>query len=67
MGDITGTTFAGYAVHDAVGTDLVSALYRATDPEGDRTVALRVISQDLCDVEGEDRELYRSFRRRATA
>jgi serine/threonine kinase PknH len=67
MGDITGTTFAGYEIHDAVGIDLVSTLYRASDPEEERTVALRVISQDLCDVEGPDRQLYRRFRRRATA
>ncbi|HSK97964.1 MAG TPA: hypothetical protein VK891_15175, partial [Euzebyales bacterium] len=67
MGDITGTTFAGYDVRDAVGTDLVSTLYRATDPEEDRTVALRVISQDLCDVDGPDRQLYRRFRTQAIA
>jgi serine/threonine protein kinase len=67
MGDITGTTFAGYDVRDAVGTDLVSTLYRATDPDEDRTVALRVISQHLCDVEGPDRQLYRRFRAQATA
>jgi serine/threonine protein kinase len=67
MGEITGTTFAGYEVRDAVGTDLVSTLYRATDPDEDRTVALRVISQHLCDVDGPDRQLYRRFRAQATA
>jgi serine/threonine protein kinase len=66
MGDITGTTFAGYEVHDVVGTDLVSTLYRATDPDGDRTIALRVISEDLCDVESPDRQLYRRFLMQAT-
>jgi serine/threonine-protein kinase len=67
MGEITGTTFAGYEVHDVVGTDLVSTLYRASDPDSDRAIALRVISEDLCDVEGPDRQLYRRFRAQATA
>ena len=67
MGDITGTTFAGYEVHDVVGTDLVSTLYRAIDPDGDRTIALRVIFEDLCDVESPDRQLYRRFLTQATA
>ena len=68
MGDITGTTFAGYEVGEVIGTDLVSTLHRATVPdEEDRTVALRVIAHDLCDVEGPDRQLYRRFRAQATA
>jgi serine/threonine-protein kinase len=67
MGDITGTTFAGYQVGEVIGTDLVSALHRATVPDEDRTVALRVIAQDLCEVEGPDRQLYRRFRAQATA
>lgn len=67
MGDITGTTFAGYEVGEVIGTDLVSTVHQATVPEEDRTVALRVIAQDLCDVEGPDRQLYRRFRAQATA
>jgi serine/threonine-protein kinase len=67
MGDITGTTFAGYEVRDVIGTDLVSVLHRATEPDEDRMVALRVIAQDLCEVRGPDRDLYRRFRTEAIA
>ena len=67
MGDITGTTFAGYQVRDVIDTDLVSTLYRATEPDDERTVSLRVVARDLCVVEGSDRELYRRFLGLATA
>lgn len=67
MGDIAGATFAGHEVRDVIGTDLVSTLYRATVPDEDRTVSLRIVAQDLCVVEGPDRQLYRRFREQATA
>lgn len=67
MGDIAGATFAGHEVRDVIGTDLVSTLYRAAAPDEDRTVALRIVAQDLCVVEGPDRKLYRRFREQATA
>lgn len=67
MGDIAGATFAGLEVRDVIGTDLVSTVYRATVPDEDRTVALRIVAQDLCVVEGADRQLYRRFREQATA
>ncbi len=67
MGDIAGATFAGHEVRDVIGTDLVSTLYRATVPDEDRTVSLRIIAHDLCVVEGPDRQLYRRFREQATA
>ena len=67
MGDIAGATFAGLEVRDVIGTDLVSTVYRATVPDEDRTVSLRIVAQDLCDVEGADRQLYRRFREQATA
>lgn len=67
MGDIAGATFAGHEVRDVIGTDLVSTLYRAIVPDEDRTVSLRIVAQDLCVVEGPDRQLYRRFREQATA
>ena len=67
MGDIAGATFAGHEVRDVIGTDLVSTLYRATVPDEDRTVSLRIVAHDLCVVEGPDRQLYRRFREQATA
>lgn len=67
MGDITGTTFSGYEVRDVIGTDLVSTSYRAAAPDEDRTLALRIVAQDLCVVDGPDRDLYRRFRDQAIA
>jgi serine/threonine-protein kinase len=67
MGDVAGATFAGHEVHDVIGTDLVSTVYRATAPDEDRTVSLRIVAQDLCVIEGPDRQLYRRFRAQATA
>lgn len=67
MGELTGTTFAGLEVGDAIGQDLVSTIYEAVESPGDRVVALRVVSEDLCDPDGMDRRLYDRFLRRAGA
>lgn len=67
MGELTGTTFAGLDVRDAIGRDLVSTVYEAVEPDEERAVALRVVAEDLCAGEGEDRELYQRFLRRAGA
>jgi hypothetical protein len=67
MGELTGTTFAGLEVRDAIGSDLVSTVYEAVETDDDRAVALRVVAEDLCEGEGEDRELYERFLRRAGA
>ena len=67
MGELTGTTFAGLEVRDAVGRDLVSTVYQAVESDDDRVVSLRVVAEDLCTGEAEDRELYRRFLRRAGA
>lgn len=66
-GDLTGTTFAGCEVDAVVGRDLISTIYRATDGEGTdaRAVTLRVVAEDLCAVEGEQRRLYKRFHRHA--
>jgi hypothetical protein len=67
MGELTGTTFAGLNVRDAIRSDLVSTVYAAIDPNDDRELVLRVIAADLCATDGEDRELYQRFLRRAAA
>ena len=67
MGELTGTTFAGLEVRDAVGRDLVSTVYQAVESDGGRVVALRVVAEDLCAGDGDDRELYQRFLRRAGA
>lgn len=67
MGEIAGTTFAGYQVGDVIARDLVSTVYRADAVDGDERVALRVVAQDLCVDEGPDHELYRRFQRQAIA
>lgn len=67
MGQLTGSTFAGLDVRDAVGRDLVSTVYRAVEPNSHRAVALRVVAEDLCDHDGSGSELYRRFLRRAGA
>jgi len=67
MGELTGTTFAGLEVRDAVGRDLVSTVYQAVESDGDRVVALRIVAEDLCAGDGDDRELYQRFLRRAGA
>lgn len=67
MGELTGTTFAGLNVRDAIRSDLVSTIYTAVDPRDDRLLVLRVVAADLCATGGDDRELYRRFLRRAAA
>ena len=67
MSELTGTTFAGLEVRDAIGRDLVSTVYEAFESDDERVVALRVVAQDLCAGQGEDRELYGRFLRRAAA
>ena len=67
MSELTGTTFAGLEVRDAIGRDLVSTVYEAVESDDDRVVALRVVAEDLCAGEGGDRELYERFLRRAGA
>lgn len=69
-GDLTGTTFAGREIHSAVGRDLVSTRYLASEPEPDdetctRRVALRVVAADLCAGEDDDRRLYEQFHHHA--
>ncbi len=66
-GDLAGTTFAGREVHSVIARDLVSTVYRATHPDDDRTVALRVVAADLCGGEGVDGQLYDQFKRYAGA
>lgn len=67
MGQLTGTTFAGLDVRDAVGRDLVSTIYTAAVPDDERMVTLRVVAEDLCDHRGTGSDLYRRFLRRAGA
>jgi serine/threonine protein kinase len=67
MGELTGTTFAGLEVRDAIGRDLVSTVYVAVESDDERVVELRVVAEDLCAGEGGDRELYGRFLRRAAA
>lgn len=66
MGDITGTTFAGCAVREVVGSDLVSTLYQA-DSSDNEQVLLRVVSEDLSVIEDVDRAAHRRFRTQAAA
>ena len=67
MEQLTGTTFAGLDVRDAVGRDLVSTIYTAAVPDEERLITLRVVAEDLCDHRGTDSDLYRRFLRRAGA
>jgi serine/threonine protein kinase len=65
--DLIGTTFAGREVDSVIGGDLVSAVYRATEHDDGRVVALRLVAEDLCDINSADREPYERFQRRACA
>jgi serine/threonine protein kinase len=67
MDELTGTTFAGLEVRDAVAHDMVSTVYRALDSERYRAVSLRVVAADLCSTHGHERELYERFLREAGA
>jgi serine/threonine protein kinase len=67
MGELTGKTFAGLNVRDAIRSDLVSTVYTAVDPLDDRQLVLRVVAPDLCATRADDRDLYHRFLRRAAA
>lgn len=67
MGELTGETFAGLQVGDAVRRDLVSTIYEADEPDAADPVALRVVAEDLCRDGRDPDPTYRQFLRRAAA
>ncbi|WP_428253071.1 protein kinase domain-containing protein [Gynuella sp.] len=63
MSDILHKTIARYEIKDLIGEGAMAKVYRAYDPEIDRSVAFKVLKDDFC----VDEEYLRRFLREAKA